>query len=113
METQERTHDTELQELLTALLTRVKKFGSRSEEVKSFILEHRDVPEFLELAATCIFIVEGHKVAEKSATKSVMSVIQWAVMLICVMGLCVFFNPMVGIALGLGWVAGFFNGLAW
>lgn len=113
MKVEERKDDTELKELLAALLTIVKEFGPRSKEVKSFILEHKDVPEFLQLAATCIFMIEDHNtVTRDDSIRTTKRIVQWVVMAFCVFALIAFVSPLVGLVFGIGWITGFVNG-AW
>jgi hypothetical protein len=52
-------NDEKLRVLLAEVIELAKDYGTRSEEVKKFIRDNKDVPEFPELAATCLFLIEG------------------------------------------------------
>lgn len=51
--------DKDLRKLLAKVIQLAKDHGTRSEEVRNFIRNHMDTPEFAELAATCILLIEG------------------------------------------------------
>jgi hypothetical protein len=51
-------NDEKLRELLAQVIDLAKNHGTRSEEVKQFVRDNKDVEEFPELAATCILIIE-------------------------------------------------------
>lgn len=50
-----------LSDLLLELLQIIKETGPMSEEVRTFVRQHKDVAEFTELAATIIYMVQQEK----------------------------------------------------
>ena len=104
----ENTNDAELDKLLTSLFELAKEFGPRSDEVKLFIRQHKHVPEFPQLAATCLFIIDP--TATKSSSKTILYVTRWGVAIACAIALGLFVSPYIGLIFALAWIAGFFNG---
>jgi len=111
MDTEERTHKTELRELLAQLLTRVHVHGSRSSEVREFVSQHKDVPEFSQLAATCIFMVEGHETTKRKSAKMIRYAVRCGMAMVCSIVLGIFVQPYIGLIFMLAWVAGFISGV--
>jgi len=50
--------DKKLRKLLAGVVTRMTKYGTRSNELKKYVLKYADVPEFAELAATVVLLAE-------------------------------------------------------
>jgi hypothetical protein len=69
-------HDAQLKKLLVELLSLIEVHGPRGDVVREFVRRNDTVPEFVDLAAVCVFtaeqksIVEHREIAVVEATSS-------------------------------------------